>query len=166
MSAFWRGWALALALCAAVVALDQGAKEAADAAIIRGDKIDLALGFELTNVRNKGIAFGLFDDGRGTVIALTVVALLAIVAWMARHAGRPGVWVAAGLLAGGALGNLADRVRTDAVLDFVDPSLWPAFNIADVAITAGVATLLVLYWREADPDQTPTSNEGQDRLQG
>jgi signal peptidase II len=144
---------LALALCGGVVALDQASKAAADAAIIRGDRIDLLLGFELTNVRNRGIAFGLFSDGRGTVIVLTVLALVAIVVWLARNADRPGVWVVAGLLAGGALGNLADRVRADAVLDFVNPPLWPAFNLADVAITAGVILLLLLYWSGAEADQ-------------
>jgi signal peptidase II len=166
VSAYWRGWALALALCAAVVAFDQGAKAAADAAVIRGDKIDLALGFELTNVRNRGIAFGLFDDGRGTVIVLTVLALVAVAVWLTRNAAQPGVWLAAGLLGGGALGNLIDRVHDDAVLDFIDPPLWPAFNVADIAITAGVATLLVLYWRDAEPADAGRRNEGRDRLPG
>jgi signal peptidase II len=153
-----------MALCAAVVALDQGAKEAADAAIIRGDKIDLALGFQLTNVRNKGVAFGLFDDGRGAVIALTLVALVAVLIWLTRNAERPGVWIAAGLLGGGALGNLVDRLRDDAVLDFIDPPFWPAFNVADISITAGVATLLILYWRDPEADGS-RRNEGRDRLQ-
>ncbi len=51
------------------------------------------------------------------------------------------MWVAAGLLAGGALGNLADRVRADAVTDYIQIGSWPAFNLADVAITAGVLLL-------------------------
>ena len=49
------------------------------------------------------------------------------------------MWVAAGLLAGGALGNLADRIRADAVTDYIAIGSWPAFNLADVAVTAGVA---------------------------
>jgi signal peptidase II len=146
-SAARRGWALALALCALVVALDQVTKAIADGAIVRGDSIDLVLGVELTNVRNRGIAFGLFDDGRGTVIVLTSVAIVAIGVWLARHAAERGVWVAAGLLAGGAIGNLVDRVRDDSVIDFIDPPLWPAFNVADIAITAGVIALLAIYWR-------------------
>ena len=145
-----RGWALALTLCGVVVALDQVTKAIADGAIVRGDSVDLALGIELTNVRNRGIAFGLFDDGRGTVIALTSLAIVAIGVWLARHAAERGVWIAAGLLAGGAIGNLVDRVRDDSVIDFIDPPLWPAFNVADIAITAGVLVLLSLYWREAD----------------
>ena len=58
------------------------------------------------------------------------------------------MWVAVGLLAGGALGNLADRVRNGAVTDFIDLPLWPAFNLADMAITGGVALLACLYLRE------------------
>jgi signal peptidase II len=51
------------------------------------------------------------------------------------------MWAGVGLLVGGALGNLIDRIRIDAVTDFIDPPLWPAFNVADVAITAGVVVL-------------------------
>jgi signal peptidase II len=148
-----RGWARALALAATVVALDQASKAIADSAIIRGDSVDVALGFQLTNVRNRGVAFGLFSDGRGAVIAVTALALLAIGVWLARTAAKPGVWVAAGLLGGGAIGNLVDRIRADAVTDFIDPPLWPAFNLADVAITVGVIVLLYLYWQpeESEP---------------
>ena len=62
------------------------------------------------------------------------------------------MWVAAGLLAGGAIGNLADRIRADAVTDFVDLPPWPPFNLADVAITAGVLLLVFLYLRDVDAE--------------
>jgi signal peptidase II len=166
LSAYWRGWALALALCGAVAGLDQASKAIASAAIIRGDHIDLAFGFELTNVRNRGIAFGLFDDGRGAVIALTAIALVAVGVWLARNADQADVWIAAGLLGGGAIGNLIDRIHQDAVLDFIDPPFWPAFNVADIAITAGVATLLLLYWRDAETADEGRLDEGRDRLPG
>ena len=58
------------------------------------------------------------------------------------------MWVAVGLLAGGALGNLADRIRADAVTDYVAIGSWPPFNLADVAITVGVAILALSYLRE------------------
>jgi signal peptidase II len=61
------------------------------------------------------------------------------------------MWLAVGLLAGGALGNLADRVRADAVTDFVDVGSWPPFNLADVSITLGVAVLAWAYLRETEP---------------
>ena len=57
------------------------------------------------------------------------------------------MWLSVGLLTGGALGNLADRLREGAVTDFIDPPNWPAFNVADVAITIGVLILLVTYMR-------------------
>jgi signal peptidase II len=78
------------------------------------------------------------------------VALTLLLSWFARDPARPGLWPAVGLLAGGALGNLADRVRDGAVIDFLDPPNWPAFNLADVAITFGVALLLLAYWRTAE----------------
>jgi signal peptidase II len=58
------------------------------------------------------------------------------------------MWVAAGLLAGGAIGNLADRIRVDAVTDYIAIGSWPAFNLADVAVTAGVLLLAYAYVRE------------------
>ena len=60
------------------------------------------------------------------------------------HATRPGLWLVVGLVVGGALGNLADRVRIGAAIDFIDPPLWPAFNLADVAIVVGVALLALM----------------------
>jgi signal peptidase II len=60
------------------------------------------------------------------------------------------MWVATGLLAGGAIGNLVDRIRADAVTDFIDLPSWPAFNLADAAITVGVIVLILIYLREAE----------------
>ena len=92
---------------------------------------------------NSGIAFGLFDEGGDAlVLAFTVAALALILGWFAlRHRPRPWLWLGVGLLSGGALGNLADRIRDGAVTDFLDPPLWPAFNVADVAITVGVVVI-------------------------
>ena len=63
--------------------------------------------------------------------------------YLAAGSTGPRVWVSGGLLLGGALGNLADRVRIDSVTDFIDLPLWPAFNLADVAIVAGVFCLVL-----------------------
>jgi signal peptidase II len=60
------------------------------------------------------------------------------------------MWTAAGLLAGGALGNLADRIRADAVTDYIQIGAWPAFNLADVAVTVGVILLALSYLREGE----------------
>ena len=138
-------WRAALATCALVLVVDQATKEAAIDALLGQPPADLPLGFQLDYVTNEGIAFGLLDDGEGLVIAVTVAALVALVAWFAHDPTRPGLWLAAGLLTGGALGNLADRLREGAVTDFIDPPNWPAFNLADVFITVGVVCLLMAY---------------------
>jgi len=136
-------WCWALAVCGLVVAADQGAKAAITASIERGHQVDLALGFHLARVANQGVAFGFLGGGGPVVVAVTVAALLFVLGWFAFNPLRPGLWLAVGLIAGGALGNLADRARSGAVTDFVDPPLWPAFNVADVAITFGVLILQI-----------------------
>lgn len=136
----WRG---ALAVCGAVVLVDQVSKAIVVSSITVGDQVDLALGFTLTNTPNSGLAFGI-GQGHGFVLAVTVLALSLVLIWFALDPSRPGLWLAVGLLAGGAIGNLADRVRTDAVTDFIDPPLWPTFNLADVAITLGALGLVLV----------------------
>jgi signal peptidase II len=100
-------------------------------------------GLELANVRNKGVAFGLLAGDKGFVLLLTLGALALLLAYFAVNPGRPGLWAAVGLISGGALGNLADRLRIEAVIDFLDPPIWPAFNVADIAIVVGVALLIL-----------------------
>lgn len=140
-------WRASLATCALVVLADQATKQAAIAELAGRSAVELPLGFQLDYVTNTGIAFGLLDRSEALVLAVTVLSLTLLVGWFARDPGRPGLWPAVGLLAGGALGNLADRLRDGAVTDFVDPPSWPAFNVADVAITAGVAVLILVSMR-------------------
>jgi signal peptidase II len=116
-----------------------------EANLVPGEHVDVLGPLGLTLAHNEGIAFGLAAGGGGALIGLTVVALLFVAVLFARDPTRPGMWVAIGLLAGGALGNLADRVRADAVTDYVDVFSWPPFNLADVAITLGVALLALSY---------------------
>jgi signal peptidase II len=131
-----------LAVCGLIVAVDQAIKAVIVASMVPGERTDLALGFDLTRVANSGIAFGLFDEGRDAlVLAFTSAALALILGWFALDTSRPWLWLGVGLLTGGALGNLADRIRDGAVTDFIDPPLWPAFNFADVAITGGVVVI-------------------------
>jgi len=139
-----RGWIRAVALGATVFALDQAAKQLAVAQLGPGERVGLGLGFELAEVHNKGIAFGFFGEGEGLLIAVTAGALALVLAYFALDPSRPGLWIGVGLLLGGALGNLADRVRDGSVIDFLDPPAWPAFNLADVAIVAGIATVVLL----------------------
>jgi signal peptidase II len=140
-----RAWRLAGALCGLVVAADQGAKALIEANLAPGEHVDAIGSAGLTLAHNEGVAFGLASGGGAALVALTVVALAFVAVLFARNPTRPGMWVAIGLLAGGALGNLADRIRADAVTDYVDVFGWPPFNLADVAITLGVALLALSY---------------------
>jgi signal peptidase II len=89
------------------------------------------------------VAFGLGGDISAALIGVTIVLLVGLLVFLAlRSEGGWVFWLPAALLVGGALGNLADRVRDGAVIDFIDLPLWPTFNLADVAITAGVLLLL------------------------
>ena len=140
------------ALAGAVVALDQVAKVLVIDRLPLGVPIDLVddlLSFTL--VMNPGLAFGLLSSvpraWRWVVAALSLVAL-AVLARVALRVLPDGGWVgrvAIGLIFGGAVGNLIDRARFGAVVDFVDVHWrgwhWPAFNVADSAITIGVALL-------------------------
>ena len=140
------------ALVAAVaVAADQAVKALVRATIDRGDEIHLFLGIRLVNVRNNGIAFGIFSGGGVVLVIFAAIALAALLIFFGRHRDRPLVWLPTGLLIGGAAGNLIDRLREGAVTDFIDFPAWPAFNVADMAITFGVLTLL--YVLEGPPSR-------------
>lgn len=141
---------LAGALCALVVVLDQAAKALVEANLVPGEQVDVLGPLTLTLAHNRGVAFGLADGGGTALIALTVAALLFVGFLFARDPTRRGMWIAIGLLAGGALGNLVDRVRSGEVTDYVDFLSWPPFNLADVAITLGVVVLALSYLLEPD----------------
>lgn len=143
-----RAWRLAGALCGLVVVADQAVKAAIEAHLVPGEDVDVLGPIGLTLSHNSGVAFGLASGGGTRLVVLTVIALAVVGYVFARNPTRPGMWVAAGLLAGGALGNLADRVRADAVTDYIQIGSWPAFNLADVAVTAGVLLLALAYARE------------------
>ncbi len=141
--------ARAALVAALVIAADQGTKALVRSGLERGDRDGVFPGIELVNVRNSGVAFGLFEDGGTLLVVIAVVAVAALVVFFATHARRPLVWLPTGLLIGGAAGNLIDRVREGAVTDFIDIPLWPAFNLADTSITIGV--LALLYVLEGPP---------------
>ena len=133
----------ALAACGVVVALDQGTKALATSLVSRGDRIEVLPFLHLENVRNQGVAFGIGGDISAVFIGATIVLLLGFLVFLAVRGGSGWlVWLPAALLIGGALGNLADRVRDGAVTDFISLPAWPTFNLADVAIVVGVLLLL------------------------
>jgi signal peptidase II len=140
-----RAWLLAGVLAVVVVALDQLAKGLVEANLVTGEHVDVLGPLELTLSHNSGVAFGLASGGGEALILFSFAALGVVGYLFARDPARSGMWVAVGLLAGGALGNLIDRVLEGAVTDYIDFLSWPPFNLADVAIVAGVLFLALLY---------------------
>lgn len=126
-----------------VVVLDQLSKSAVRKSIVPGETDNVLPGIQLVDTRNKGVAFG-FLPGRHVVVTVLVgAALLILLVYFARHRDKPLIWLPTGMLLGGALGNILDRLRAGSVTDFVKlPLGWPAFNLADACITLGVLLLL------------------------
>lgn len=152
MSPAARAWALAAGLCGLILLADQTAKAVIEDHLVPGQRVEVLGPLELTLAHNNGVAFGL-AGGAGVGLVLVTLVALAVVAYLfSRNPGRPGMWVAVGLLAGGALGNLVDRIRADHVTDFIHVGSWPAFNLADVSISAGVILLVLLYLRDAEAE--------------
>ncbi len=137
-----RASGLALILLVVVVILDQLSKQLIRSSLAPAEERSLLPALKLVRAINHGIAFSLSAGGQGAVVALVGVAVVAILIFFRRHAARPLAWLPTGLLLGGAIGNLIDRIKDGAVTDFIKLPLWPAFNLADSAITFGVLALL------------------------
>jgi signal peptidase II len=150
VSAAARAWSLAAILCGANVAADQAIKAIVEARLFPGEEVDVLGPLGLTLSHNRGVAFGLAGGAGVGLVLLTAVALAVIAVVFGRDPERRGMWVAAGLLAGGALGNLIDRLVAGEVTDYVAVGSWPPFNLADVAITAGVVLMVLIYLRDAE----------------
>ncbi len=122
---------------------DQLTKHVVASEVALDDEVKVLGPFTIHHVQNSGIAFGLFSSATAAVIVLTLVAIGWMIAYFARSGARhPLLPVAVGLLIGGSISNLADRVRLGHVTDFLDFRYWPAFNLADSFIVIGVAVLL------------------------
>jgi signal peptidase II len=155
-------WARAALLVGGVVAADQLSKRAVNASIAPGDTRNVLPGLQLTHTRNHGVAFGFLPGNHAIVVAIIGAALLAVLIYFARHTSRPLVWLPTGLLIGGALGNILDRVRDGSVTDFIKlPLGWPPFNLADVAITVGVLSLFYVIEEggHGDRDERPAPDD-------
>lgn len=138
----------------ATVALDQATKAIVVANVDRGEDINVFLGLSITNVRNTGVAFGAFAGAAVPILVVSAVALVGLVVYFGLNATEPWLWLPVGAVLGGAVANLVDRAREGAVIDFIDPVGWPAFNLADVAIVVGVLGLLYVLdgpRRRSDP---------------
>ncbi len=150
----WVGLSLVVA---AAVGADQLTKHAVGSNLALDSSVKLLGPFSIHHVQNSGIAFGLFSSATPIVIALTTVAIAWMLFYFARSGARhPALPVALGLLIGGSLSNLVDRVRLGYVTDFLDLRYWPAFNLADSCIVVGVAILLgSLVFADRSPRRRP-----------
>ncbi len=137
-------WLGLVAVALAAVIADQVTKHVVSSQLALGDEVHVVGPFSLHHVQNSGIAFGLFPRSTVTIALLTAVAVVWMVWFFARSGARhPVLPTALGLLIGGSLSNLADRIRLGHVTDFLDLSWWPSFNLADTFICVGVAILLL-----------------------
>ncbi|MDN5294162.1 MAG: signal peptidase [Eubacteriales bacterium] len=142
-----------LALIAGILVLDQVSKLIVQMTMQENQSIPVLPGiFHLTYVRNPGAAFGFFPDRTPFFIAVTFL-ILFLVFLFYRRLPPEKKWqrLALGLMVGGACGNLIDRLRVGEVIDFLDFRIWPVFNVADMAITAGVILLAWEVLRSAAP---------------
>lgn len=163
----------ALAVAALVIVLDRITKAAVVGGIAVGDVHKFLPAIQLVHVRNSGVAFGFFAGGGALVLVLTLLALGALLVYFALRPRRPLLWLPTGLIVGGAIGNLIDRLGSGSVTDFIKLPFWPAFNLADTAITLGVLALLYVLEgpghdsghhrsprrdtpADAEPERTPT----------
>ena len=145
-----------LALAAAVVVLDQLSKFAITRALSYGERVEVAPFFNLVLVHNRGAAFSFLASASGwqreLFIGIAVVASGWILYLLRKYPSQTLFCFALSLILGGAVGNVIDRILLDAVVDFLDFHAfgwhWPAFNVADSAITCGA---LLLVWERVRP---------------
>lgn len=157
-----RHWAVILLVALIVFGIDQGVKLLVDATMYPGESIPRQGFLRITFVRNTGIAFGLFRD-RGMLLTVLSLTGIAVMLFYFRRHSLPGILplLSLGMLLGGAIGNVADRIRLGAVVDFIDIGPWPIFNLADTAVVVGVASLLwALYQPGAKPAAPPEQPDG------
>jgi signal peptidase II len=141
-------WGRVALVAVGVVALDQATKAIVRAAIAPGERRTVVPGVDLVHTQNTGVAFGALSGGGAVVTAIIALALVGLLGYFATHLRRPLFWLPTGMLLGGAIGNVIDRVRAGSVTDFVQiPLGFPAFNVADTSITLGVVVLLYVLER-------------------
>jgi signal peptidase II len=150
-AAVWARVGLVLAL---VVLIDQVTKALVRNGIEVGEEDSILPAVTMVHVRNTGVAFGAFSGGGIIVVVLVAAALSALLYYFVTHIDKPLIWLPTGMLLGGSIGNIIDRVRDGAVTDFVKLPAWPAFNVADISITFGVLVLLWVIEQQGDTDAT------------
>ncbi len=134
---------------AAVIAADQLTKHTIGTGIAPGQVRHLIPGLSLVYERNTGVAFSFFAGSGALVYVITAAVVIALIIYMRRRPDNRLLWLPTGMLIGGAIGNLIDRITLGSVIDFIKLPHWPAFNIADTCITFGVIILVLVIERGA-----------------
>ncbi|HKW70268.1 MAG TPA: signal peptidase II [Candidatus Dormibacteraeota bacterium] len=130
----------------AVFALDRVTKGLVNASLAYGERTTVIPNVvDIVNVRNSGAAFGFAPAGTILFLIASVVVAIGLVVYVARNPGTPWSDGVLGLVMGGTLGNGYDRVVHGTVTDFIDFHFWPVFNVADSAVSVGVALLIAGY---------------------
>jgi len=133
----------------AAILIDQASKSIIMKAMYLGQSVPVIDGiFHLTYIHNPGAAFSLLAGKTNIFIAVSIIVVAAIIIYQIRRGEKNGlITICLGLIAGGAAGNLVDRIRLGAVVDFIDLRVWPVFNLADSAIVVGSILLVVMLWK-------------------
>ena len=153
-------WLSLAAVAFAALGADQLTKQIVSNNLALDEKAGVFGPFSIHHVQNSGIAFGFFSSATAAVTVLTAVAVGWMLLFFARSGARHPILPAAlGLVIGGSVSNLIDRVRLGHVTDFLDFRYWPAFNLADSFIVIGVAILFAaLLFADREPRRRPVAN--------
>jgi len=142
----WRRDLLFFSTAAAALALDQVSKHVVRATLEQGDSFPESWPVRFVHVANTGAAFGILQEQNAFLVVTTVIGVAAILLYYWYPPFEHAIMtVAVGMILGGAIGNLSDRLRLGEVTDFIDFPHYPAFNVADSSIVVGVAVLVILF---------------------
>ena len=152
-----------IGLSSLVIIIDQATKYWIQSRMAYGESAPVIREvFHITYILNPGAAFGILENKTWFFIAVALILLVGVAYLYPRlPANQPIVKLGAGLLVGGAIGNLIDRVRIGYVIDFFDFRIWPIFNVADICIVCGVARLA--YYLLMIPDETEPATPGKEQ---
>ena len=157
---------IAIAVAVGWIVVDQLTKSWAVDALADGDTIDIVGSLRFNLAFNTGASFSL-GAGLGPLFSVVVVVVVVLLLRHAREVSDPVGLVAIGMVVGGAVGNLLDRVfragdgfLQGGVVDFVDVQWWPIFNVADIGVVVGAILLIISSWVHADVDEPAESRDG------
>ena len=168
MNRYWRAYAVLTGLAAVIIALDQWTKWLVRTNLaFQATWLPSGMGWispyaRIVHWNNSGAAFGSFQNGNSVFTVLAIIVIVAIFYYYPKV--ELDDWtlrLAMGLQLGGAAGNLIDRLRVGRVTDFISIGAFPVFNVADSAISVGVAVLLIGFWlRERAASKQLPAGEG------